>query len=195
MRDKKRVSKVGRKVAGVLNYSRWVVGAGFIATAWWIGLIGVSNASESVSQRLTNNQSLSPQTSIYRTECGACHLAYPAKLLPAVSWTRIMTQLDDHFGENAEVDAEASAAITKYLMSNAGAEGRGMLKHIPSPAPTRITDLPYFERKHDEVPDRLVTANPDVGSFSNCIACHEGAVNGDFDEDRITIPGFGRWDD
>ncbi len=185
---------INNKVMNVLNYSRWVVGVGFITTAWWIGLTGVSNASESVSQRLTNSQLLSPQASVYHTECGDCHLAYPAKLLPAVSWTLIMTKLDDHFGENAEVDAEALVTITKYLMSNAGAEGRGMLKHIPSPVPMRITNLPYFERKHDEVPDRLVTANPEVGNFSNCNACHEGAINGDFDEDRINIPGFGRWD-
>ena len=195
MRVKKKVKKSVRTVGSVMNYARWLVGAGFITTAWWVGLTGVSNASDSVSQRLTNNPSSSPQANVYRTECGDCHLAYPAKLLPAVSWTLIMTQLDDHFGENAEVDAEAAAVITKYLMSNAGAEGQGMLKHIPNPAPMRITDLPYFERKHDEVPDRLVTANPDVGSFSNCSACHEGAAMGDFDEDSITIPGYGRWDD
>ncbi|WP_372742464.1 hypothetical protein [Neptunomonas sp.] len=50
-------------------------------------------------------------------------------------------------------------------------------------------------RKHDEIPDRLVEGNPDVGSFSNCNVCHEGAAKGDFDEDRAIIPGFGRWDD
>lgn len=187
---------INDKIINVLNYSRWVVGASFITTAWWVGLTGVSNASERVTQQLTESrESLSPQASIYRTECGACHLAYPAKLLPAVSWTLIMTRLDDHFGENAEVGAEAAAGITGYLMRNAGAEERGMLKDIPAPAPIRITDLPYFERKHDEVPDYLVKGNPEVGSFSNCNACHEGAIKGDFDEDRINIPGYGRWDD
>ncbi|WP_372737254.1 hypothetical protein [Neptunomonas sp.] len=50
-------------------------------------------------------------------------------------------------------------------------------------------------RKHDEIPDRLVEGNPDVGSFSNCNVCHEGAAKGDFDEDRAIIPGYGRWDD
>jgi hypothetical protein len=187
---------INDKITSVLNYSRWLIATSFIMTAWWVGLIGVSNASESTPLKLTNNsQSLSSQVSIYRTECEACHLAYPAKLLPANSWSIIMTQLDEHFGENAELDTDMAADITKYLMSNAGAEGRGMLKRITDPAPLRITDLPSFVRKHDEVPDRLVTGNPDVGSFSNCNVCHEGAVKGDFDEDRINIPGYGRWDD
>ena len=27
-----------------------------------------------------------------------------------------------------------------------------------------------------------------VGSFSNCLACHKGAEQGDFDDDRAAIP-------
>ncbi|WP_090728714.1 hypothetical protein [Neptunomonas qingdaonensis] len=50
-------------------------------------------------------------------------------------------------------------------------------------------------RKHDEIPDRLVKGNPDVGSFSHCNVCHEGATKGDFDEDRVDISGYGCWGD
>jgi hypothetical protein len=58
----------------------------------------------------------------------------------------------------------------------------------------RITETPYFIRKHNQVPARLVTDNPEVGSFSQCNRCHIGADNGIFDESQIDIPGFGRWE-
>jgi hypothetical protein len=61
--------------------------------------------------------------------------------------------------------------------------------------PIRITELPYFTRKHREVPERMVSGNPDVGSFTQCDACHKDAAKGKFDEDTVVIPGFGRWDD
>jgi hypothetical protein len=61
--------------------------------------------------------------------------------------------------------------------------------------PPRITQTRYFLRKHDEVPMRLVSGNPKIGSFSNCQACHVGAARGDFDEDDVRIPGVGRWED
>ena len=181
-----------------MNYSRWGVGVGFIVAAWWLGLTGVSNASEQRSDTRSNSAKtalMSAQANLYRTECAACHMAYPASLLPAKSWKTIMTQLDNHFGENAEVAPEVAVDIGQYLIENAGTPGQKLLKRMKDPAPLQITALPYFLRKHDEVPDRLVKGNPEVGSFSNCNVCHEGAVKGDFDEDRVTIPGYGRWDD
>lgn len=189
---------INDKVGQIMNYSRWGIGASFLATAWWIGLTGVSNASEREYETLSkrgNVVQLSEQANTYRAECGACHLAYPAQLLPVSSWKTIMTQLDDHFGENAELAPDVAEGISQYLIDNAGTEGRGFLKRMKDPAPLRITALPYFVRKHDEIPDRLVKGNPKVGSFSDCSVCHEGAINGEFDEDTVTIPGYGRWDD
>ena len=61
--------------------------------------------------------------------------------------------------------------------------------------PVRITETPYFMRKHDEIPAKMVTANKQVNSFSNCNACHSKADQGLFDEHGVRIPGYGRWDD
>ena len=41
----------------------------------------------------------------WKAECGSCHVAYPAQLLPATSWQRLMKGLDKHFGTDASVDA------------------------------------------------------------------------------------------
>lgn len=179
---------VAKKIAGYIRYG---VAGSVIVAAWGLGLTGVSNASGTYSA----GKATTAEAAMYREECGACHVAYPAGLLPAASWSTIMATLDDHFGENAEVSAESATMITAYLTDNAGKPGRGMLKRIKGDAPLRITELPYFVRKHDEVPERMVSGNEEVGSFSNCNACHQRAESGDFDEDSVRIPGYGRWDD
>lgn len=136
----------------------------------------------------------------YREECGSCHLAYPPGLLPSTSWNAIMNALDDHFGDNAELPSDLNAQITAFLDAHASDRGDRMknarlLRDTKGDTPLRITDLPYFQAEHDEIPRRMVEDNPGVQSFSRCDACHQGAAKGRFDDDAIVIPGFSRWDD
>lgn len=140
---------------------------------------------------------------IYQEECSACHLAYPAPLQTKDKWLKIMSSLDDHFGDNAELTAETQKTITDYLIANA-ADTNGESSKLSKFArrsrdngSLRITDLEGFKRKHDEIDKmRMVVNNPDVGSFSQCSACHgDNAQKGIFDEDTVKIPNFARWDD
>jgi len=137
----------------------------------------------------------------YASECGSCHFAYQPGLLPARSWERIMATLDDHFGENAELESAATAEIRRYLTEHASdrtAFGRapGFARSVAGEvAPLRITDIPYFREKHHEVPPGLVSGNPQVRSFSQCQACHRRAEQGVYDEHDIVIAGYGPWDD
>ncbi len=138
---------------------------------------------------------------LYKEECGACHMAYPAGLLPEKSWNKIMANLDKHFDENAELDAKTGRSIRGYLAryalgSKNSRKTKKMLRNFPkNKVPLRITELPYFIRKHDEIPSRMVKNNPKVGSFSQCQACHGGAELGNFNEHQVKIPGYGRWED
>jgi hypothetical protein len=137
----------------------------------------------------------------YQTECSACHFAYQPGFLPERSWLQIMTTLDDHFGENAELDAATQESITRYLQLHAADQSpnrfsRSVLRSIRHvDTPLRITKTPFFEHKHREVPARMVSGNAKVRSFSNCLACHSMAEKGVFDEDSVRIPGFGSWED
>jgi hypothetical protein len=137
----------------------------------------------------------------YQQECASCHTAYSPGLLPARSWQKLMAGLDDHFGDNAELMPEQHQAVLQYLVENAADGGQyrvsaKILRTIgPDEAPLRITETRYFVAKHDEVPSRLVEKNPDVGSFSNCSACHKGAEKGYFNEHDVRIPGYGRFED
>ena len=119
----------------------------------------------------------------YQAECGSCHIAYPPALLPAPAWRRMMAGLTRHFGTDAGVDARASAEIGAFLESNAaGGRKRGSDSGV-----LRITETPWFTRKHREVP-APAWKNPRVLSAANCSACHAGAESGDFDEHAVRIP-------
>ncbi|MCP4429826.1 MAG: hypothetical protein GY806_02500 [Gammaproteobacteria bacterium] len=135
---------------------------------------------------------------LYLEECGSCHMAYPAQLLPPKSWQKIMAQLENHFGESAELDPITQQDISSYLNQvskrNNGSY-RKLLRNLGNKTPMRMTELPYFIHEHDEIPSRYIKANDKVGSLSQCNACHQRAEQGDFDEDDVFIPGFGRWDD
>ena len=137
---------------------------------------------------------------LYAEECGACHLAYPPNLLPQESWKKVMGGLEDHFGENAELDAQTNTHIAQYLdqqglRKNKSGKQNRMLRNIPKDAPIKITALPYFIAKHDEIPSKMLKNNPKLSSLSQCDKCHSKAVDGLFDEDQVVIPGYGRWDD
>jgi hypothetical protein len=136
------------------------------------------------------------EQAMYKEECAACHIAYPAKFLPAASWHKIMTGLDDHFGENAELDADTTAAISKYLQV-ASSQGRPhkLLRKLGDEVPLRITKMPGYRRIHHELPKDVLQRDPKLTSMSQCNACHREAERGIFDEDDVDIPGIGRWDD
>ncbi len=131
---------------------------------------------------------------LYASECSGCHFAYPTRALPAGSWKKIMAQLDRHFGENAELDAADRQAITGYLVTHAGNRAWMVRMTSSGKVPMRISKLPWFVRRHHEVPMRVVRDNPKVRSFSNCDACHTRAAKGSYDEDEVRIPGARNWE-
>jgi hypothetical protein len=137
---------------------------------------------------------------LYRDECGACHFAYQPGLLPVRSWQRLMETLDNHFGENAELDTGTRYDLTSYLAVNAAEfsatrRSAKILRSLGGDAPLRITDVPYIRYKHNEIPLRFIRDNAEVRSLSNCASCHTRADTGSFAEREINVPGLGRWDD
>lgn len=119
-------------------------------------------------------------------ECSACHVLYPAGLLPARSWEALMAGLKSHFGDNAELDEATRKSITDYLTANAadaGGKGSKMLRGLaPTEAPLRISDLPRFRKEHGRIgPAQLQRRG--AKSISDCKACHAGAERGQFDDD------------
>lgn len=137
----------------------------------------------------------------YQEECGSCHMAYSPGLLPKKSWMNIMGNLEDHYGDNAELLPQQHIEILNYLTTNAAdfSKYKRSRKIMASLDRTKVIDritlTPYFIRKHDEIPKKFVSDNPKVGSFSQCNLCHSNTENGSFSEDEVSIPGVGYWHD
>ena len=177
-----------------LSPLRWLAGYSMLIAALSTGLYGLVSQAIADDIYATYGGPAS-YVELYQANCGDCHFAYPPTLLPQASWQLIMANLSDHFGEDAELDANENALLKGYLLANSmnnlrrfGHSGKGDI-------PLRITELHYFQHEHEEIPEHLISANEEVGSLSNCSACHQSNGGKMFDDDRVSIPGFGRWDD
>ncbi len=125
-----------------------------------------------------------PTNPVWQEECGSCHIAYPARYLPAESWRSMMGSLDRHFGTDASVDAKTAATIEAFLVQNAK---RSKTAQKPESSTLRITETKWFRSEHDEI-SAAKWKSPAIGSAANCGACHPGADKGSFRERDIKIP-------
>jgi hypothetical protein len=123
-----------------------------------------------------------PIDATYAKECGACHLAYPPGLLSPEAWRAIMSGLDRHFGQNAELDDTTRAQLEGWIVERAGPAARS-----GRDASLRVTEQPWFVDEHREVA-RRAGESPAIRIMANCAACHPGAESWDFDDDRLRVP-------
>ena len=119
----------------------------------------------------------------YQQECAACHIAYPAGMLPRASWTHMMGSLDKHFGTDASLDEVSIREIGGWLNANAGTYKRV----AEAPPQDRITQSAWFIRKHREL-DAPVWRLASVKSAANCAACHTQADQGNFNDSSLKFP-------
>jgi hypothetical protein len=128
----------------------------------------------------------------YRETCGGCHFAYPPALLNADSWSALIDQADDHFGENLGLDSARTDALKQYLTANAaenssGEIARDIARDLGKQVVQRITEVPEIRHEHRKI-DAAVFARPSIGGFGNCVACHPNADRGCFNDDDVIIP-------
>lgn len=139
---------------------------------------------------------------VYKTECAACHLAYPPGMLPAAAWQRVLSNLPHHYGAtDASLDPATVKALSIWLSANSAKASNATNATNASnasnasndsrlrgaPPDDRITRSPWFIRQHDEVP-AAAWKRTSIKSASNCAACHGGAEQGDFNERNVRIP-------
>ena len=125
--------------------------------------------------------------SVVAKECSACHMLYPAGLR---SWSAIIAELANHFGDNAELDATTAQQVADYLAANA-AGGVGISSKVlrgldPALVPKRITELPWWIRKHEKRGrvGAAELARKGAKFKGDCKACHADAERGIFNDDE-----------
>jgi hypothetical protein len=170
---------------------------------WIIPLIVTLFSVSSYAVRYPGDRSNYDNTSaaIYETdgtyieECGACHMAYAPGLLPEKSWHKILNGLQDHFGENAELDSETLAYLQDYLNRNALEHEKSdkinkLMRKMPADPPVRITELPQFLIEHEPAVRQMELESVEVGFFSPCEDCHKQGASGIFDKELL-YKGYG----
>lgn len=128
-----------------------------------------------------------PKNAAFEEECTSCHMAYPPQMLHADSWRALMKGLSKHFGTDASLDEKRRAAITDFLVANAGGRKTGTTRDAGGKPLIRITETARFEKKHREV-SAATFKRASIKSTSNCSACHTRAAAGNYGEHSITIP-------
>lgn len=145
---------------------------------------GLAWADRQHQRGATTAASLDPT---YLKECGSCHMAFQPGFLPVRSWQALMKDLDNHFGENASLDAGTRQAILSYLQANAGDAPGGNPRFLrglaSSRTPLRLTETPYWVREHQNEVRPSAFLDPKVKSKANCVACHAGAQQGVYEGD------------
>jgi len=134
-----------------------------------------------------------PDHDLWREECGACHLAFHPSLLPARSWKTIMAEQDAHFAEDLFLEPDAVADIEAFLVKNSAEQGLTeaawkINRSIPkSETLLRITEAPYWLKKHQEISD-AIWQDPKINGKVNCAACHLDAEKGTFEDAAMRLP-------
>ena len=119
--------------------------------------------------------------------CGSCHMPYQPALLPVRSWSALLDGLPRHFGKSVVLDAATRQHIKTYFKARAadahwwgGRFMRGLRRDV---TPLRITDTPYWRRKHSDAVSESAWRRPAVGSPANCPVCHRRAAHGEYGDD------------
>ncbi len=134
-----------------------------------------------------------PDNALWREECGACHLAFHPSLLPARSWRTMMEEQASHFGEDLFLEPDTVAEIKTFLVKNAAEQelteaAWKINQSIPkSKTLLRITEAPYWLKKHRDISD-AIWQNPKVNGKVNCAACHLDAEMGTFEDAAMRLP-------
>jgi hypothetical protein len=128
------------------------------------------------------------ENTAYREECGGCHVPYPPELLSRESWADIVSNLNDHFGSNANIDSDSARKISEYLQVNSTTRRTDDENGRPL---RRISDTAWFKQAHRPGHDGLtpgIFQSAAVKSAANCEACHRNAAAGDYNENNLRIP-------
>jgi hypothetical protein len=116
----------------------------------------------------------------YNEVCGSCHFAYQPGLLPSVSWEKLMSDTNMHFGKDLKLSAVALRTMTRYLLDNSAGRvndeiSDNILKTLKyDPVVIQVTATPYFIDRHKHLDEK---SREDL---VQCDHCHQGAAQGKF---------------
>ncbi len=125
------------------------------------------------------------ESPLFVKECASCHIIYPPHLLPAKSWEKMMSNLSEHFGDDASIDEKDRVEITEYLIKNSAENStKKEAFYDLNNDKISISESSFWKKKHKKIPNEIFK-NEKVKSRANCKACHKNIEKGLIDEIKI----------
>jgi hypothetical protein len=130
---------------------------------------------------------------VYEKECGSCHFPYQPGWLPERSWRRLLSSLNSHFGDNAELSPANRDAVTTYLVSRSADKAHNLRSRElmaalpPSETPISVTKVLYVGGIHGGFLDPNFKGKPQTKTLAQCPLCHQKAARGWFAPVTYTI--------
>lgn len=126
---------------------------------------------------------------LFFKECSSCHIIYPPEALPKKSWKVLMSQLENHFGDDAWIPNEDNQNILAYLLKNSAENSTKkysvkILNSIKNQDIIAISQTNYWKKVHRKIPKKAFS-HEDVKSKANCKACHNDIEKGLIDNGNI----------
>lgn len=124
----------------------------------------------------------------YTKECGSCHIAYAPYLLPKSAWDSMMSDLENHFGEDASLEKESHARISAFLNQYSSDFVKTKISSKIAKESYQnilsITKYPYWEAAHQDINPAIFKTQA-IKSRANCQTCHKDAELGIFAKGAI----------
>ncbi len=129
------------------------------------------------------------QNEAFVNECASCHTLYPPNLMPKKSWELIMSDLENHFGDDASLDVETNKNILAFLVQNSAETSTTeasfkFLQSIKNQDIIALSKTTFWEKTHKNIP-KEVFENKEIKSKANCKACHSDIEKGLIEDENI----------
>jgi len=117
----------------------------------------------------------------YNEVCGSCHFPYQPGLLPAISWEKIISNTDNHFGITLKMSPVTLRTMTRYVLDNSAGHVNDKISNkilhtmTYDPVVIRITQTPYFMNTHSQLSDK-----EKAKALGQCDSCHQAATQGKY---------------
>lgn len=100
-----------------------------------------------------------------------------------------MSDLENHFGDDASLDDEDRSNILAFLLRNSAEKSTQessvkILASIKNKDIIAITDTIFWKQSHKQIPKDVFNHN-EVKSSANCKACHSDIEKGLIQDDKI----------
>jgi len=116
-------------------------------------------------------------------------LCIPPNILPEKSWKILMSDLKNHFGDDASLDEEDTQNILNFLLENSAGKSTKeasvkVLNSIKNKDIIAITQTSFWKKEHKNIPKEIFE-NSEVKTKANCSACHMDIEKGLIEDDKI----------